>query len=94
MKHGLIESIGVFVDINAICSATAFIILFAGSAVYTPGETTEGASLTQAAVAHELGSGLNWVMSVLIFVFAFSPVLGTTPSPRSASPSCAPGPSR
>ncbi|WP_243697580.1 alanine/glycine:cation symporter family protein [Geodermatophilus obscurus] len=76
VKQGLIQSLGVFVDTIIVCSATAFIILFAGSAVYRPGETTEGASLTQAAVAHELGSGLNWVMTVLIFVFAFSSVLG------------------
>ncbi|WP_369253223.1 alanine/glycine:cation symporter family protein [Geodermatophilus amargosae] len=76
VKQGLIQSLGVFVDTIIVCSATAFIILFAGSAVYTPGETTEGASLTQAAVAHELGSGTTWVMSVLIFVFAFSSVLG------------------
>ena len=76
VKQGLVQSLGVFVDTIIVCSATAFIILFAGSAVYRPGETTEGASLTQAAVAHELGSGLTWVMSVLIFVFAFSSVLG------------------
>jgi AGCS family alanine or glycine:cation symporter len=76
VKQGLVQSLGVFVDTIIVCSATAFIILFAGSAVYRPGETTEGASLTQAAVAHELGSGTTWVMSVLIFVFAFSSVLG------------------
>ncbi len=76
VKQGLIQSLGVFVDTIVVCSATAFIIMFAGPAVYTPGRTTEGASLTQEAVAHELGSGLIPVMTVLIFVFAFSSVLG------------------
>ena len=76
VKQGLVQSLGVFVDTIVVCSATAFIILFTGSAVYRPGETTEGASLTQAAVAHELGGGTTWIMSVLIFVFAFSSVLG------------------
>jgi len=76
VKQGLIQSLGVFVDTIVVCSATAFIILFAGSDVYRPGETTEGASLTQAAVSHELGSGTTWVMSLLVFVFAFSSILG------------------
>ncbi|MBX9243527.1 alanine:cation symporter family protein [Actinotalea ferrariae] len=76
VKQGLIQSLGVFVDTIIVCSATAFIILFAGPDVYSPGETTEGASLTQEAVAHELGAGLAPVMTVLIFVFAFSSVLG------------------
>jgi len=76
VKQGLVQSLGVFVDTIIVCSATAFIILFTGSDVYRPGETTEGASLTQAAVADQLGSGTTWIMSVLIFVFAFSSVLG------------------
>jgi len=76
VKQGLIQSLGVFVDTIIVCSATAFIILFAGSEVYTPGVTTEGASLTQAAVAAELGDGTVWMMTVLVFVFAFSSVLG------------------
>ncbi|KGM01751.1 amino acid carrier protein [Cellulomonas cellasea DSM 20118] len=76
VKQGLIQSLGVFVDTIVVCSATAFIILFAGDAVYTPGSTTDGASLTQAAVAHELGDGTTWLMTVLVFVFAFSSVLG------------------
>ncbi|MEE6273074.1 alanine/glycine:cation symporter family protein [Georgenia wangjunii] len=76
VKQGLIQSLGVFVDTIIVCSATAFIILFAGPDVYVPGETTEGASLTQAAVANELGSATAPLMTVLIFVFAFSSVLG------------------
>ncbi|NAZ86589.1 alanine/glycine:cation symporter family protein [Kineococcus indalonis] len=76
VKQGLVQSLGVFVDTIVICSATAFIILSAGPEVYVPGAEVEGASLTQTAVAHELGSGLTPVMTLLVFVFAFSSVLG------------------
>ncbi|WP_454043356.1 alanine/glycine:cation symporter family protein [Cellulosimicrobium sp. Marseille-Q8652] len=77
-KQGLVQSLGVFVDTMVVCSATAFMILLAGPTVYDPGTTTDaaGGSLTQAAVAHELGDWTVPVMTVLIFVFAFSSVLG------------------
>jgi len=78
VKQGLIQSLGVFVDTMVICSATAFIILVAGPDVYSPGETGDsaGASLTQTAVAASLGDWTTWLMTLLIFVFAFSSVLG------------------
>ena len=77
-KQGLVQSLGVFVDTMVVCSATAFMILLAGPTVYDPGTTTEaaGGSLTQAAVAHVLGDWTIPLMTVLIFVFAFSSVLG------------------
>ncbi|NAZ76577.1 amino acid carrier protein [Kineococcus sp. T13] len=76
VKQGLVQSLGVFVDTIVICSATAFIILSAGPGVYRPGADVEGASLTQTAVADQLGSALTPVMTLLVFVFAFSSVLG------------------
>jgi AGCS family alanine or glycine:cation symporter len=78
VKQGLIQSLGVFVDTIIICSSTAFIILVAGPSVYVPGKTGDaaGASLTQTAVAATLGSWTTGLMTVLIFVFAFSSVLG------------------
>jgi alanine or glycine:cation symporter, AGCS family len=78
VKQGLVQSLGVFVDTIVICSATAFIILVAGPTVYSPGETSDsaGASLTQQAVAASLGDWTTWLMTLLIFVFAFSSVLG------------------
>lgn len=77
-KQGLIQSLGVFVDTIVVCSATAFIILMAGPEVFDPGSTTDaaGASLTQEAVAAQLGSWTVWPMTILVFVFAFSSVLG------------------
>ena len=78
IKQGLIQSLGVFVDTIVICSATAFIILVSGPEIYDPSTPTkmEGASLTQAAVAAGLGGWTTWLMTVLVFVFAFSSVLG------------------
>ncbi|PYF97235.1 alanine or glycine:cation symporter, AGCS family [Georgenia satyanarayanai] len=77
-QQGLIQSLGVFVDTILVCSATAFIVLLAGPSVYTPGETTEeqGAALTQAAAAASLGDWVTLPMTVLVFVFAFSSILG------------------
>jgi alanine or glycine:cation symporter, AGCS family len=78
VKQGLVQSLGVFVDTMLICTATAFIILVAGPSVYVPGKTGDaaGASLTQQAVAASLGDWTTILMTVLIFVFAFSSVLG------------------
>jgi AGCS family alanine or glycine:cation symporter len=78
VKQGLIQSLGVFVDTMIVCTATAFIILVSGPAVYDPSAPTKmaGASLTQSAVSANLGSWTTWMMTILVFVFAFSSVLG------------------
>lgn len=78
VKQGLVQSLGVFVDTMVVCSATAFMILVAGPSVYDPGTTTEaaGSALTTAAVSSALGAWTTPLMTVLIFVFAFSSVLG------------------
>lgn len=79
--QGLIQAAGVFVDTIIVCTATATMILLAGPEIYTPGVTTReqaGAALTQNALASELGTWVVPVMTVLVFVFAFSSVLGNT----------------
>ena len=78
VKQGLVQSFGVFVDTIVVCTATAFIVLCAGPAVYVPGQTAQsaGAALTTQAVAHELGSWAVPLMSAVVFVFAFSSILG------------------
>ncbi|RMI12793.1 alanine/glycine:cation symporter family protein [Cellulomonas triticagri] len=78
VKQGLVQSLGVFVDTMLVCSATAFIVLSAGPDVYVPGSTGQsaGAALTADAVAHELGTWTTGLMTVIVFVFAFSSVLG------------------
>ncbi|MDD9205236.1 alanine:cation symporter family protein, partial [Georgenia sp. 10Sc9-8] len=78
VQQGLIQSLGVFVDTVLVCSATAFIILAAGPGVYTPGTTTEeqAGALTTVAVTDQLGAWMAWPMSVIVFVLAFSSILG------------------
>ena len=78
VKQGLIQSLGVFVDTMIICTATALIILVSGPEIYDPHTPTKmaGASLTASAVAASLGPWTTWLMTVLVFVFAFSSVLG------------------
>ncbi|WP_341358612.1 alanine/glycine:cation symporter family protein [Georgenia sp. M64] len=78
VQQGLVQSLGVFVDTIVVSSTTAFLILLAGPAVYEPGTTSDavGATLTQSAVAAELGTWTTIPMTLLIFVFAFSSVLG------------------
>lgn len=78
VKQGLIQSLGVFVDTMVVCSATAFIILVSGPHVYDPAHigNIAGATLTQSAIADGLGSWTTGLMTGLVFVFAFSSVLG------------------
>lgn len=75
-RQGLIQSAGVFVDTILVCSATAFIILLSDSTVYAPGMDVEGATLTQSAVTHHLGDWMTVPMTLLIFVFAYSTIIG------------------
>ncbi|ACZ21039.1 amino acid carrier protein [Sanguibacter keddieii DSM 10542] len=78
VKQGLVQSLGVFVDTMIVCSATAFMILLAGPTVFTPGVTTDaaGATLTTLAVTTALGAWATPLMTMLIFVFAFTSLFG------------------
>ena len=70
------QSAGVFVDTMVVCTTTALIILVSG--LYDPANPTAivGAGLTQAAVAGTFGTAGQWFMTVMVFAFAFSSVLG------------------
>ncbi|MDR6226892.1 alanine/glycine:cation symporter family protein [Desmospora profundinema] len=72
VKQGLIQTLGVFTDTLLICSATAFIILFAGD--WNSGLV--GIELTQAALATTIGPWAPSFIAVVIFLFAFSSLLG------------------
>lgn len=76
VKQGLIQSLGVFFDTIVICSATAFIILVSG--VYDIGnpDGVAGAVLTQDSISAQLGTWTTIPMTLLIFTFAFSSILG------------------
>jgi AGCS family alanine or glycine:cation symporter len=77
VEQGLIQSLAVFVDTMVICSATAFIVLMSGPGVYDPAHTGSiaGASLTESAIAADMGSWTTVLMTSVVFFFAFASVL-------------------
>jgi AGCS family alanine or glycine:cation symporter len=73
VKQGLIQTLGVFVDTILICSATAFIIILSGT--YASSDL-DGIQLTQAALSSHVGAWAPSFISVAIFLFAFSSIVG------------------
>ncbi|MGM1017881.1 MAG: alanine/glycine:cation symporter family protein [Actinomycetota bacterium] len=73
VKQGLVQTLGVYFDTFLVCSITAFIIL-----VSTPdlAGATRGIGLTQEAIVGNLGEWSNILLSVIIFLLAFSSILG------------------
>ena len=74
--QGFIQALGVFVDTIVICSATAFIILLSDQYDPTGATKMAGASLTQSVVASEFGAIGGLFMTCVIFLFAFSSIIG------------------
>lgn len=83
VNQGFIQSLGVFVDTLVVCTATALIILLAG--VYDPASTLAlgadaakeaAGTLTTASVAASLGGWARYLMTFIIFVFAYTSLLG------------------
>lgn len=85
VHQGLIQSLGVFVDTIIVCTSTALIVLLSG--VYTPvgasasPEAVKAAedsapALTSTSVAEVLGPWSSYLMVAVIFVFAYSSLLG------------------
>lgn len=83
VKHpvvqGFIQSFGVFVDTLIICSATAFLILLpyiktGSTSIYSGIE--DGIAITQTALMDSLGMVGVYFLTVAIFFFAFSSILG------------------
>lgn len=73
VKQGLVQTLGVYFDTLLVCSITAFIILLGNP---TLGEGISGASMTQSALAHQVGDwGIHFV-TVILFFLAFSSVIG------------------
>lgn len=75
VRQGLIQSLGVFVDTIIVCTATAFVILIAGEEVWAA-EGVNPANLTTLAIVSEVGEWAALPMTLLIFVLAFSSILG------------------
>ncbi len=76
VQQGLIQSMGVFVDTILVCSSTAFICIISG--IYEPGVTTSKVAeiLTQQSIAAQLGDWTKIPVAIIIFVFAYSSILG------------------
>ena len=72
-KQGFVQSLGVFFDTMLVCSITAFIVLLSNP---TYGDQRQGASLTQTALGMQLGEWAVHFLTVAIFLFGWSSVIG------------------
>lgn len=73
-SQGLIQSLGVYIDTLIICTATAFIILV--SDVPIDPSQTDGISVTMMALSSVVGNWANTFLTIAIFFFVFSSILG------------------
>lgn len=73
-RQGLIQSFGVYVDTWFVCSATAFIVLLTGQ--YTIGGDLTGIALAQKSLASVYGNFAPTALSIIVFMFAFSSIVG------------------
>jgi AGCS family alanine or glycine:cation symporter len=73
VKQGLIQALGVFTDTLIICTATALLILISKEQL---APELGGIELTQEALVSEVGAWGAIFISVCIFLFGFSSVIG------------------
>ncbi len=73
VKQGLVQTLGVFVDTLLICSATAFIILITEAHLL---EGMQGVQITQSALVSSVGEWGVYFLTLCIFLFAFSSIIG------------------
>ncbi|MEB7656681.1 alanine:cation symporter family protein [Mammaliicoccus vitulinus] len=75
VKQGLIQSLGVFFDTMIICSATAIMLL-----LYTDlqfgADAEQGVAVTQQALTTHVGEFGGIFLTVAVFMFAFSSIIG------------------
>lgn len=72
VKQGFIQTLGVYFDTLIICTITAFIVLLSDQ--YTSG--LQGIKLTQVALNQQVGGWAHNFLSIAIFFFAFSSIIG------------------
>ncbi|MCS4275280.1 AGCS family alanine or glycine:cation symporter [Mycetocola sp. BIGb0189] len=73
VKQGLVQTLGVYFDTFLVCTVTAFIILVANPNLEG---AKPGIALTQQAMVDNLGSWSNILLTVIIFLLAFTSILG------------------
>ncbi|MFC4375894.1 alanine/glycine:cation symporter family protein [Nocardia halotolerans] len=72
VKQGLVQSLGVYFDTLLICSITAFIILTTNPDL----SERHTADLTQSALQESLGNWAGHVLTAVVFMLAFSSMIG------------------
>lgn len=73
VKQGLVQTLGVYFDTFLVCSITAFIILVS---VPDLENAERGINLTQGALVSTLGDWSSIALSIIIFMLAFSSIIG------------------
>lgn len=73
VKQGLVQTLGVYFDTFLVCSITAFIILVSNPDLEN---ATRGIGLTQNAIVSNLGAWSSILLTVIVFLLAFSSILG------------------
>jgi AGCS family alanine or glycine:cation symporter len=81
-SQGFVQALGPFIDTIVICTATAILIMLSG--VLVPGGELTGIPLTQAALEVHIGSGGRYFISIAIFFFAFTSIIGNYSSSENA----------
>lgn len=74
VEQGLIQMLGVFVDTIIVCSCTAFVILLA--TMPENASDLSGVQLTQKALEMHVGGWGQYFLAVMMFLFAFSTIIG------------------
>lgn len=74
-SQGYIQMLAVFIDTIVICGATAAIILISGALEHAT-EEAQGFGLIQRAVESSVGAGGTPLMVLLLFIFAFTSIIG------------------
>lgn len=75
VKQGLIQSLGVFFDTMVVCTATAIMILLYSGLEFGE-KAPQGVAVTQAALNNHVGSFGGFFLTVAVFLFAYSSVIG------------------
>lgn len=75
VKQGLIQSLGVFFDTMLVCTATAIMILLYSGLEFGE-DKVQGVAVTQAALNNHVGSFGGIFLTIAVFLFAYSSVIG------------------
>ena len=73
VKQGLVQALGVYFDTMVVCTASAMIVLI------VPGWQDSGLTgiqLIQHTLANEIGSWMNYFITIVVLFFAFSSIIG------------------